>query len=190
MSRKILGGALALVIVAAFAWPANAQLQRGTIYGTLTDNTGGVLPGVTVTLTSDRSAPQTVVSGSRGEFRFAELDPGMYTITATLQGFATYTRKNIVVTAGSSVSLPVQMVLPSVEQQVTVTAPSPMLDPKEQGNNTTFGQAALDEIPTARDPWVLLQQVPGVNVDRVNVGGSASGQQSSFSARGDAGGTN
>jgi hypothetical protein len=190
MSRKTFGGTLALIFVWALALPANAQLQRGTIYGTLTDNTNGVLPGVTVTLTSDRTAPQTVVSGTRGEFRFAEIDPGSYTITATLQGFATYTRKNITVTAGASVSLPIQMVLPTVEQQVTVTAPSPMLDPKVQGNNTTFGDAALNEIPTARDPWVLLQQVPGVNVDRVNVGGSASGQQSSFTARGDAGGVN
>ncbi len=188
MNTRILTGVLVLLV--AVAVPASAQLQRGSIYGTLTDNTGAVLPGVAVTLTSSMNAPLTTVSGKLGEFRFTELDPGTYTITATLQNFATYTRKNIIVSAGSSVQLPIQMVLQTVEQQVTVTAPSPMLDPKEQGNNTSFNDEVLNEIPTARDPWVLLQQVPGVNVDRVNVGGSESGQQSSFSARGDSGGSN
>jgi hypothetical protein len=187
MKARSLTGVLAVIAILAFALPASAQLQRGAIYGTVVDHTGAVLPGVSVTLSSDVKAPQTIVSGSRGEFRFGELDPGTYTLTASLQGFAPFKRENIVVSVGSNLQLPISMALAGVQQQVTVTAPSPVINERTHGNTTTFGEAALNEVPTARDPWVLLQQVPGVVVDRVNVGGSESGQQSVFTARGDNG---
>jgi Carboxypeptidase regulatory-like domain len=187
MKGRSLTFTLVVLAVLAFAWPAAAQLQRGAIYGTVVDNTGAVLPGVNVTLSSPVSAPHTVVSGGQGEFRFGELDPGNYTLTASLQGFAPFSRKNIVVAVGSDVQIPVQMALAGVKQEVTVTAATPVLNEKEHGNSTTFGEAALNDIPTARDPWVLMQQVPGVLIDRINVGGSESGQQSTISARGDNG---
>jgi hypothetical protein len=187
MKGRSLTVALAVLAVVAFALPASAQLQRGNIYGTVVDNTGAVLPGVTLTLSSPVTAPLRTVSGSVGEYHFVQLDPGTYTLAASLQGFAPFTRKEIIVTVGSSVQIPVQMALAGVKQEVTVTAASPVLNEKQHGYETTFGSAALNEVPTARDPWVLMQQVPGVLVDRVNVGGSASGQQSIFSARGDNG---
>ena len=62
-----------------------------------------------------------------------------------------------------------------------------MLDTRTQGNVANFDRAMLNEVPTARDPWVLLQFVPGVQLDRINVGGSESGQQSIVAARGDDG---
>jgi len=179
--------ALAVLAMFAFALPASAQLQRGNIYGTVVDNTGAVLPGVTMTLSSPATAPLRTVSGSQGEYHFSQLDPGSYTLTASLNGFAPFTRKEIIVSVGSNVQIPVQMALAGVRQEVTVTAASPILNEKTHGYETTFGDAAINEIPTARDPWVLLQQVPGVLVDRINVGGSESGQQSVFSARGDNG---
>ena len=187
MKARASASLLAVLAILAFAWPASAQLQRGAIYGTVVDNTGAVLPGVTVTLTSNVSAPQTTVSGSQGEFRFGELDPGTYTVSASLQGFAPFKRENVIVNVGSNIQLPIQLALAGVKQSVTVTAATPVLNEREHGNSTTFGDAALNEGPTARDPWVLLQQVPGVLVDRVNVGGSESGQQSTFTARGDNG---
>jgi hypothetical protein len=187
MKGRTFTGVLAALAILACALPAAAQLQRGAIYGTVLDNTSAVLPGVTLTLSSNVSAPQTKVSGSQGEFRFGELDPGMYILAASMQGFAPYKRESIVVSVGSNINLPVQMALAGVKQEVTVTAPTPILNEREHGNSSTFGDAVLNEVPTARDPWVLLQQVPGVLVDRVNVGGSESGQQSTFAARGDNG---
>lgn len=190
MRLRITGAAMialtaCLLLAAAPAW---GQVQRGSIYGTVEDNTGAVLPGVTVTLNSPLIAPQETVTGGRGEFRFADLDAGRYTVRATLQGFAPYNRENIIVGVGTNVELPpFQMVVAGVQEEVTVTAASPVLDVRKQGNSTNFDQAMLNEIPSARDPWVLLQQIPGVLVDRLNVGGSESGQQSLFSARGDDG---
>src|SRR5512135_1915906 len=128
MKGRSLTGVLALVAILAIALPASAQIQRGAIYGTVVDNTGAVLPGVTVTLTSNVKAPQSVVSGSQGEFRFGELDPGTYTLTASLQGFAPFKRENVIVNVGSNVELPVKLALAGVQQQVTVTAATPVLD--------------------------------------------------------------
>ena len=184
MRGRSLTIALAVLAIVAFAWPASAQVQRGALYGTVTDQTGAVLPGTTLTLSSPSMAPLTITSGSRGEFRFDQLDPGTYTLTANLQNFAPYTRKNIIITVGADIRVPVQMALASEQAQVTVTAPTEVMSEKTYGYATTFGDAELNKVPTARDPWVLMQQVPGVIVDRVNVGGSESGQQSQFQARG------
>jgi hypothetical protein len=181
---RLLGAAIALLVLAS---SAQAQVQRGSVYGTVVDNTGAVLPGVAVTLSGENIATQETTSGPRGEFRFAELDPGRYTVQANLAGFAPYRRENVIVAVGSNVELTVQLSVGGVQETVTVEATTPLIDSRSQGHSTNFDQAVLNEIPTSRDPWVLLQQVPGVVLDRVNVGGSESGQQSIFSARGDDG---
>lgn len=178
----------ATVLIAFAASPAFAQVQRGTIYGSLQDNTGAVLPGAPVQLTSPITATQETVTGTKGEFRFTDLDPGRYAIHATLPGFAPFVRENIVVGVGTNVELPaIRLTVAGVQEEVKVTAASPVLDTKQQGNVSNFDKVMLEQVPTSRDPWSLLQHVPGVQLDRVNVGGSESGQQSSFSARGDDG---
>ena len=78
--------------------------------------------------------------------------------------------------AGGAVPLRVTMAVGGVSEQVQVAADVPVLEPKRQ--------TELQNIPSARDPWVVLQTVPGVIVDRVNVGGSESGQQSNYIAKG------
>jgi hypothetical protein len=178
---------LVCVVLAGLAPAAHAQVQRGSIYGSISDNQGAVIPGATVQLVSDRTAPREVVTGTRGEFRFTDLDPGAYTVKITIAGFAPYVRENVTVGVGTSVELPVQMTLGGVSEEVRVTAEAPILDTRQLGNIANFDNEVLNEIPTARDPWVLMQFVPGVQVDRVNVGGSESGQQSVMSARGDDG---
>jgi hypothetical protein len=178
---------LACVLLAGLAPAVSAQVQRGSIYGTVADNQGAVLPGAVVQLSSGQTAPREVTAGSRGEFRFTDLDPGTYTITVALQGFAPYARERVSVGVGTNVELPVVMALAGVQEEVRVTAETPLLDTRQQGNVANFDQKVLSEVPTARDPWVLMQFVPGVQVDRVNVGGSESGQQSVMSARGDDG---
>ena len=139
MKGRSLTFALAVVATFAFSLPAFAQLQRGAIHDTVTDSTGAVLPGVRVSLGSPEMAAQTVVSESAGEYRFGELDPGTYSFTASLQGFAPFTRKDIIVTVGSNIPIPVQMALAGVKQDVTVTVATPVLDEKTHGNETTFG---------------------------------------------------
>src|SRR5262249_44794482 len=70
------------------------------------------------------------------------------------------------------------------EETITVTAESPVLDTKKTGTATNFTQDELSKVPNSRDPWALLRTVPGVVMDRVNIAGNESGQQSGFRAKG------
>src|SRR4029078_6754764 len=77
-----------------------------------------------------------------------------------------------------------------VAAQVQVTSESPVVDTKKMGTSTNVSLEELQNIPSSRDPWVVLQTVPGIIVDRVNVGGAESGQQSAYQAKGASGGEN
>ena len=180
------GAAIAVVALAflAVSGALCAQQLTGTIYGSVTDEQGGRLPGVTVTLAGG-GAPQTFTTDSRGEFRFVNLAPGdRYTVTYDLQGFVKTTRTNVAVSIGRNTQADVTMKLAKVEAAVTVRAEAPLLETRKVVTGAVVDQAQLVDIPTARDPWVVLQSVPGVMVDRLNVGGNYSGQQSLFYAKG------
>src|SRR5206468_8633725 len=134
--------------------------------------------GVTVVLTGV-GAPQTQVSDAQGNFRFLGLSPGSYTLKAELAGYGTSTRAGIGVRVGSNAD--VSMTLnPSVSESITVTAEAPLLDVRKAGTGVNVSRVELEKIPASRDPWTVLESSPGVQVDRVNVGGSQSGQQSVY----------
>jgi hypothetical protein len=174
---------LALLLLAG---PALAQFggeSVGHLYGKVADEQGAVLPGVTVTL-SGVGAPATAMTNSGGEFRFLNLAPGTYTLKLELSSFATVNHENVVVKLGRNTEITESLKLASVAATVTVTGEAPLIDTKNVQTGAVITQTELQSIPTARDPWVLLQSVPGVTLDRVNVAGSESGQQSTFVSKG------
>ena len=179
---------VAAVAMLAIAAPVSAQFTTGRIEVTVADSTGAILPGVTVELTG--AADRTAVTDEGGVARFLNLPPGTYAVTAKLQGFRDYVNKSVAVVAGGSVPLKVTLGVAGVATEVEVTAASPVIDPKRMTTSTNVTNEQLQEIPSARDPWVVLQTVPGVIVDRVNVGGAESGQQSSYQAKGASSGDN
>jgi hypothetical protein len=181
LSRVGLTALLAL-FVAVGAW---AQVQTGNIFGRVLTRDGAPVPGATVTL-SGIGAPQTFVTDAQGNFRFLNLSPGNYQLKAELAGMGSAVRTGIGVNIGrsSDVSL---MMSPSVEQAITVTAEAPVLDVRKTGTGSNVTRVELEKIPTARDPWVILQQTPGVIMDRNNVGGNESGQQSVYVSKGTTG---
>ena len=77
-----------------------------------------------------------------------------------------------------------------MQETVTVTGESPIVDTRSTTEQTTFDLETLQSIPSARDPWVMLERAPGISMDRVNVGGTQSGQQSGYISRGSATGNN
>jgi len=172
---------VALVLICAA--PAIAQIQSGTISGTVSDEQGGVLPGVNVTV-QGVDATQTFVTDASGGYRFLNLAPGPYKVTAELQGFTTVVRDNVIVAVGRSVELPLTLKVASVAETITVTGESPVIDTRSTGTATNFSSDELTKIPTSRDPFALMRSVPGVLVDRVNIGGNETGQQSNFSSKG------
>lgn len=174
-----------LLFILLLTVPLLAQVNRGNIVGTVTDADGNPLPGVTLTLTGTLTAPTTAVSSAEGIFRFLSLAPGTdYAIKAELEGFKTYTRGNLVVVIGRNTELTVVMEMGTLEEEITVTAASPVVETKRTTVQENVTQEQLQSLPSARDPWVVLQQAAGIMVDRENIGGSESGQQAGFMAKG------
>lgn len=178
--RKLLTAAFFALIAVL---PAYAQVAGGSITGTVTDEQKAVLPGVTVTIQgSDRTL--TAVTDETGKFRFLNQPPGTYTVTVELAGFAGVKHEGIVVAVGRAVDLPITLKLATVAETITVTGQSPLVDTKVTGTATNFTTDELTKIPTSRDPFALMRSVPGVLVDRVNIGGNETGQQSNFASKG------
>jgi hypothetical protein len=176
-----------LAIVALFATSAlaSAQSQTGEVFGKVTDGSGAVLPGVTVTLSGPvLLQPLTAVTGETGSYQFPRIEIGTYSVKFELAGFKTVIRDGIVMTVGYSANVSVQLGISTVQETITVTGESPIVDTKATGTKQTFTNELLQSIPSARDPWVILQQTAGIAMDRENVGGNMSGQQSNYVSRG------
>jgi hypothetical protein len=170
---------------------AMAQQQTGEIYGRAADNTGAVLPGTTVTVAGPALIqPRVAVTSETGTYRVPELPIGTYSVTFELAGFRTMNLQDIRVTIGFRAQVNANMELSTVQETVNVTGASPLVDTREVGTKSSFDLETLQNIPSARDPWVMLERTPGIFMDRANVGGNQSGQQSSYISRGSSTGNN
>jgi hypothetical protein len=188
MTRRLVLIGLSILCAVALATPAGAQIYTGRIDVTIKDSTGAVLPGVTVEAVGTQT--DVAVTDAQGEAHFVNLAPGRYTVTAKLSGFADYRNENVPVNAGSIVPLAVTLGVSGVSERVEVVSETPVIEAKRQTVSTNVNLEELQNIPSARDPWVVLQTIPGIIVDRVNVGGAESGQQSNYQAKGAGGGDN
>jgi hypothetical protein len=178
----------ALLCVATSGW---AQQETGDIYGRVTDNTGAVLPGVTVTVSSPVLINAlTAVTAETGTYQFPRVPIGTYSVKFELPGFKTLVREDVRVNVGFNAQINAQLEITAVQETVTVTGESPIVDARSTTEQTTFDLEKLQSIPSARDPWVMLERTPGISVDRVNVGGTQSGQQSNYVSRGTGTGNN
>jgi len=176
---------LALAALLAVSTAASAQQQTGEIIGKVTDTSGGVLPGVTVTLTAPHLLqPLTAVTSDTGTYQFPRLPIGTYTVKFELTGFKTVINQDIFVTVGFTAQVNAQLGISQVQETITVTGESPIVDTRSTGTKQTFTNELLQSIPSARDPWVILQQTAGIAMDRENIGGNMSGQQSNYASRG------
>src|SRR6476659_4905506 len=182
--NRFLRTALVVVAVLAMAGLALGQAQSGNIYGKVVAEDGSALPGVTVTLAGGGPTLVTTTD-SRGDFHFLSLAPGTgYTLKFELASFSTVERSGVSVNLGINTDVRVTMKLSKVEAAVTVSGQAPLLDTRKVGTGAVITRNEMDMIPSARDPWVVMQTVPGVQIDRLNVGGNQSGQQSIFVAKG------
>jgi len=189
MRGRFIAVLVALALMAASS--ASAQINTGQISGRATDSSGAVLPGVVVTLTGPTLLePQTAITAETGTFQFVGLQPGTYTVRYELSGFRSVLRETVPVSVGSNTTANAELEVSALQETVTVSGESPVVDTKRVGTKTNFTQEQLQNIPSARDPWVMLERTPGITMDRANIGGNQSGQQSTFISRGAAGGNN
>ena len=172
---------LAGLLLAACTLPASAQDFRGRINGIVIDNSQGVLPGVTVTATSPALIqPLVTTTGADGTYRFPALPAGVYVLTFELTGFQTFKRENIRVVINTTLSVDATMTVAALQESVTVSGESPIVDASTTTIGTNFTKELLTEIPNARDVWAALSQAPGFQMTGYDVGGSHTGTQTGF----------
>ena len=141
------------VLIALLAMPVAAVAQEATVTGTITDTTGGVLPGVTVTAVHEASGISfEAVTDERGVFRMPARI-GTYRFTATLAGFAELTRAAVPVSVGQTVTVNLQMSPSGLQESVTVTGEAPLIDVTTSSLGTNISQAQMEELPLNGRNW-------------------------------------
>ena len=159
---------------------------KGSITAEVTTGDGSPLPGAVAELTADTFS-RSFVSDASGSVRFVGLVPTRYELRVTFTGFSTYVRPNIIVDTGQNVRLTVVLEPSTQAEEMVVTVESPILDASKVGTSTVLTEEELNAVPQSRDPWSVIMTVPGIQTDRINVGGSEAGQQSNFASKGDDG---
>ncbi len=187
--RRWYVGALIAAMALAVSAPAFAQgggaSSTGTIQGRVADAQSAVLPGVTVTATSPAMlGAQTTVTSETGNYRFPAVPPGTYTVTYELTGFNTVKREGIQIALGFTATVNVDLQLATLQETVTVTGESPVIDTTATRVVQTFKLEQLQSIPNARDMWSLLAVTPAVQMSRIDVGGNRAGTQTGYRAYG------
>ena len=148
--------------------PGAAQAQTpSSIAGMVADATGGVLPGVTVEASSPAliERVRTAVTDGQGLFRIIDLRPGTYTVTFTLPGFSTVIREGIVLTSDFTAQINAQLTVGNVEETVTVTGESPVVDVQTTRASQVITAEVMDTIPTARGFSSFVALTPGVRMN-------------------------
>jgi hypothetical protein len=158
-------GALAVLTLVLVLLPLSSLAQQEAgILGQVTDDTGAVLPGVTVTATSPAlQVPQvTDVTNERGEYRLSPLPIGTYTVEYTLPGFQTVRQELLRLTIGFQARVDVQMKVGALEESVTVSGEAPVVDVTSTTARTQLTRETLEMIPTGRNSIVAVMiQAPG-----------------------------
>src|SRR5258706_14217276 len=157
---------LSCAVLLATALPAVAQTRGGSIGGVGRDQQHAFVPGADFSV-QGLDATFRFTTELDGAFRFLNLEPGTYTITATLSGFRSAVR-DVVVAVGRNVDAPMELRVAPVIESVTVSAPAPILDATATGTATTFSSDELAKIPPSPDPFPLGRSGPGWLPDPVN----------------------
>jgi hypothetical protein len=154
---------LVLVGVIVFA-PSLALAQEASITGVVRDASGAVLPGVTVEATSPSLTEKvrTVVTDGTGQYRIVSLPVGTYAVTFTLPGFNVVKREGVVLTGTLTASIDVELRVGALEETVTVTGESPIVDVQSARHEQVLSNDIAQALPTARSVNSLIEFMPGV----------------------------
>ncbi|HEV8346166.1 MAG TPA: carboxypeptidase-like regulatory domain-containing protein [Vicinamibacterales bacterium] len=176
---------LMMCVAASSTW-AIAQ-QTGLLSGVVRDSQGGVLPGVTVSVSSPAlMGLRTATTTETGNYQFTGLPPGTYEVKYELSGFSTLRRDDIRVLVAQTTRLDIELAVGSLQETVTVSGESPVVDVSSTTTQTNISKDLYEAIPTGRNPWVMAGLVPGVVTGRLDVGGTEGMQQYNLEAFGSA----
>ena len=172
-----------LVLMLLCAAPAAAQ---SAIAGVVHDTSGAVLPGVTVEATSPSLivGTRTAVTDGTGQYRIQDLRPGDYIVTFTLTGFRQVKRTGVTLPASFTATVNADMSVGTLEEAITVTAASPLVDVRGSVSQSVMNRERLDTIPTGKDPFAVGQLIAGVTTSTPDVGGTQVMQQPTLQVHG------
>src|SRR3954451_5998934 len=175
LTRTITRALAALAIVTTFGLaPAAAQTGQmfGELVGKVTDDQGGVLPGVTVTLAGPAAmGTPTAVSNEQGRYRFPAVNSGTYTLKFELAGFAPMLREGIVVPVRQTITVDATLKLASLQETVTVSGSSPPVDVENTKVGARLDHEILQSVPTSRTIFGSTTVLPGMTMGRQDPGG-------------------
>ncbi len=183
----------ALVLLALLAAPAAAQ--TGSIAGVVKDATGAVLPGVTVEASSPAliERARSAITDDKGQYKIVDLRPGVYMVTFTLAGFNIIKREGIELTTGFTAPVNADMKVGALEETVTVTGESPVVDTQRVTQQKVMTRDIIDAVPTGKNFQNIGVLVPGVvlgaggtGATPYDVGGSSGEQQVQMAIHGGA----
>jgi hypothetical protein len=164
----------------------NAARAQSAIAGVVKDTSGAVLPGVNVEAASDVLIEKTraVVTDGAGQYKIVDLRPGTYVVTFTLQGFQSFKRENVQLPAEFTATINADMKVGAIEESVTVSAESPVVDVTTAVHTQVLNREAIDSIPTGRTIQGMGQLIVGVSLSLPDTGGARAMQQTYMSTHG------
>lgn len=155
------------------------RLGNGSIYGIVSDDNKLPLPGVNVTLRSSSELDLAVnVTNQNGQYRFANLNPGTYSLELLLEGFSLTQRQDLHISSGSQIQLNIQMEPSLAEEMMVVTGESPLIETTSTSSTTFFDFEALEELPAARNAWRIVDQTSGIDSDQTDSSASSRNRNS------------
>ncbi|MGQ0734201.1 MAG: TonB-dependent receptor, partial [Acidobacteriota bacterium] len=166
-TRLLFGASLLFLLPVS---PLAAQTITGSLRGAVTDESGAVLPGVTVELSGEAQigGVQSTTTDQRGQFRFGNLNPGAYVIKVSLEGFRTVVREGLRVEVGRTFDVDFIMGVGNLTEVVTVTGESPLVDTASTALTTNYNAELLKNTPVTRfSVFDLFQFTPGVSPTQI-----------------------
>jgi hypothetical protein len=153
-----------LLVIGALAITAQGQNYQGGLRGAVRDANGAVVPGVELTLTNEETnTARTAITNGEGEYAFANVLPGTYTLTATKGGYKKHEHKTIRIGTQEFITLDVELAVGQTTESVTITSDAGVLDSSNPSIATTLEKRALEDLPTpARNVFFLAVTTPGV----------------------------
>jgi hypothetical protein len=190
MSKDEMKGAMAVAALLLAFMPAAAAGQGGelgTIAGVVKDSTGGVLPGVTIEVTSPAliEKVRTVTTDTQGQYKVISLRPGVYEVTFSLEGFGTVRRPGIELTAAFTATINAELKPGALEESITVSGASPLVDVQNTVQKSAVTAAIIEALPAGRQFQGFAVLTPGVSrTGGQDVGGSAGDNFSTLAIHG------
>ncbi|MBM3817610.1 MAG: TonB-dependent receptor [Acidimicrobiia bacterium] len=174
----------AVLVLAITAFLPSLAFAQGTLTGAVRDESGAVLPGVTVEAASPAliEKVRTAITDGTGQYRITGLNPGTYSLTFTLPGFRVIRRDGIELSGTATLAIPAEMSVGTLEETVTVTGETPVVDVQTTQRETVLSADVVAAIPGNRSVGTLLNAVPGLTVNDGAL--AASPTMTFFAARG------